>query len=118
MTTKKYYRRIANEVFKDNRPQVISDFAVVPLETVNNFVDFINKAIDKLPDDPKSCPFCGSNEGINYIRSFGAIESVTTECKNCKAKGPKATKLDDESWEQVEMEAVELWNTRTDEHHE
>lgn len=106
------------EGFADNRDLWLCENDISDSEVIE-FEAFVSGAIEELPDDPKSCPFCGSNDGVNYIRSYGAIESVATECKNCKAKGPKATKLDDESWEQVdEMKALELWNTRTDEHHE
>lgn len=105
MTTKKYYRRIANEVFKDNRPQVISDFAVVPPETVNNFVDFINKAIDKLPDDLKPCPFCGSEDvSVDTMLATGYVR-----CKTCQAFGP--TVCSKTNKEAVE-EAIKLWNKR------
>lgn len=117
MTTKKDYAKVAHWCFFDDEDderllEDISGLSGIDIHIVDEFISFVLKAIDELPDDPKPCPFCGSNDGVGYIRTCGSVASVSTECKNCEAEGPKATKLDDESWEQVEMEALELWNKR------
>lgn len=104
-----------NNVFGERVDKSIAKMTNVDSEDVNKFINLVYKMIDELPDSPEPCPFCGSNDGVTYIHTCGGTEFATAECKSCKTRGPKAIKLEDESWDQAEMNALEMWNTRAGE---
>lgn len=122
MMNKNDCRKIANWMFTNSDGTRVSgeiaEVTDVDFDDVNRFIDKVYMMIDELPDEPKPCPFCGSDDGVAYVHVSGNDSGAIAKCNTCGARSSKAL-LKDGCWSLAEQEALELWNTRAgEEQHE